>query len=180
MRSLFFNVSVWLQSRPSDVLIKSRLENIQYGTIFPLFSVRITLLHFGLAFEGKSITTKWDLSTSTREEGCISAGGFMFQGEALAFPFRRVLIFWWSTLPTWKKIYTEPKALALMRKAFGYFMDHAKRLLGLGMEITILMRNIFLYKLLRLIFLIFIVWFWLWISCLLDSFGDLLFSTKSN
>ena len=32
-----------------------------------------------------------------------------------------------------------------MRKAFGYFMDHAQRLLGLEMEIT--MRNIFLYKL---------------------------------
>lgn len=51
------------------------------------------LQHFGLAFEGKSITTNWDLNTSKREEGCLSAGGFMFQGEALAFPFRRVLIF---------------------------------------------------------------------------------------
>ena len=133
------------------VLIKSRLENIRHGTIFPLFSGRITLQHFGLAFEGKSITTNWDLSTSKRDEGCRSAGGFMFQGEALAFPFRRVLIFWWSTLPTWKKIYSESKALALMRKAFGYFMDHVKRLLGL--EITV--RNIFLYKLYK---------FWDWFS----------------
>lgn len=39
----------------------------------------------------------------------------------------------------------ESKALALMRKAFGYFMDYTKRLLGLEMEIT--MRSIFLYKL---------------------------------
>lgn len=142
------------------------------GAIFPLFSVRIVLLHFGLAFEGKRITTNQDLSTFTREEGCISVGGFMFQGEVLAFPFRRGLIFWWSTLPTLKKIYTESKALALMRKTFCSFMDQArKRLWGLGMEITILMRSIFLYKLLRLIFLIFVVWVWLWISCLLYSLG---------
>lgn len=46
-----------------------------------------------------------------------------------------------------------------------------KKLWGLGMEITILMRNIFLCKLLRLSFLIFVVWIWLWISCLLYSSG---------
>lgn len=90
---MFFNVSVWLQSRPSDILIKRRLENIKHGAIFPLFSVRIVLLHFGLAFEGKSIPTDWDLRAFTREEGRISAAGFMFQGEVLAFPFRRGLIF---------------------------------------------------------------------------------------
>lgn len=112
-------------------------------------------------FWRRSITTNWDLSPPTREEGCISAGGFMFPSEVLAFPFRRGLIFWWSTLPTLEKIYTKSKALALMRKTFGPFMDHAKRLLGLRMEITILMRNSFLNKLLRWIFLIFIVWFWL-------------------
>ncbi|KAF5926671.1 hypothetical protein HPG69_001300 [Diceros bicornis minor] len=39
--------------RPTDVLMKSRLENIPHGAIFLLFSVRIALLHFGLAFEGK-------------------------------------------------------------------------------------------------------------------------------
>lgn len=127
VRWLFFNVSVWLQSRPSDILIKSRLENIKQGAIFPLFSVRIVLLHFGLAFEGKSITTHWDLSTFTREEGCVSAGGVMFQAEVLAFPFRRGLIFWWLALPTLKKMYTESKALALMRKTFCSFMDCAKK-----------------------------------------------------
>lgn len=62
-------------------------------TIFPLFSVRVALLNFGLAFEDKSITTYWDLSISTGEEDRISAGELMFQGEVLAFPFRRGLIF---------------------------------------------------------------------------------------
>lgn len=83
-------------------------------------------------------------------------------------------------LPALKKIYTESKALALMRKTFGSFMDHSETLLGLWMEITILMITIFLYKLLGLIFPVFTAWFWLWISCLLYFFGNLWFSTKSN
>jgi hypothetical protein len=56
------------------------------------------------------------------------------------------------------RIYSKPKACALIRKVFDSFMDFEKRWLGFKKEIM-LMKNAFLNKLIRLIFLDFMVWF---------------------
>lgn len=104
VRWLFFNESVSLQPRCSDVLIKSWLENSKHGTIFPLSPARIALLHFGLAFGDKKVTVTWELSASPKGGSCLSPVGFVFQDEVLAFPVRRGLIFWWSSFQSWWEI----------------------------------------------------------------------------